>query len=109
MAGPSAGRRLARRRLLRVVAHNVNGMRALPKRRALFDGLTRGAWDVAVLSETHTDADDDVGAWLAAARGAGRPWHGRAFWAHGQRGSRGVAILLGGHICSSIDNDTVTC
>ena len=106
MAAPPAGQRSARRRLLRVVAHNVNGVRALSKRRALFDGLARGAWDVVVLSETHTAADDDVEAWLAAARGAGRPWEGRAFWAHGQRGSRGVAILLGGHICSDTDVDT---
>jgi hypothetical protein len=82
-------------------------MRALPKRRALFDGLLRGGWDAAVLTETHTAADDDVDAWLAAARGSGHPFDGRAFWAHGRRGSRGVAILLGTNICSNSDDAAI--
>ena len=107
MAAPFSGRQASRRCQLRVVTHNVNGMRALPKRRALFDGLLRGGWDVAVLTETHTAADDDVEAWLAAARGAGHPWDGRAFWAHGRRGSRGVAILLGNSICSNSDDTAI--
>ena len=107
MAGPHSGRPAPRRTHLRVVTHNVNGMRALPKRRALFDGLLRGGWDAAVLTETHTAADDDVDAWLAAARGSGHPFDGRAFWAHGRRGSRGVAILLGTNICSNSDDAAI--
>ena len=107
MAGPRTGRQAPLRSHLRVVTHNVNGMRALSKRRALFDGLLRGRWDAAVITETHTAVDDDVEAWLATARGTGHPWDGRAFWAHGRRGSRGVAILLGTNICSNNDDTAI--
>ena len=92
MAGPRARQPDARR--LTVVCHNVNGIRGGAKRRALLRAVTDGRYHVVILQETHTDPSDDVDGWLAAAAGTGAPWGGPAFWAHGRRGSRGVAVLL---------------
>ncbi|KAI8462203.1 MAG: hypothetical protein J3K34DRAFT_476551 [Monoraphidium minutum] len=86
-------RRTARRYLL--VSHNVNGLGFQNKRRVLLARLNTLGCDVAALQETHTPDDATAAAWLRDGTSAGRTWGGRAFWAHGTRGSRGVAILLG--------------
>lgn len=91
--GGSAPRGLARRYAL--VSHNINGLSQTRKRRALFARLAALRCDVVALQETHAPDDATAMAWLRDGAGAGRPWGGRAFWAHGTRGSRGVAVLLG--------------
>lgn len=79
---------------LRIVSVNVNGLSSAVKRRALFAGLGRQQHDIAVLQETHLASDEDAEALLAQGSGTGRPWAGRAFWSHGRRAARGVAVLF---------------
>jgi exonuclease III len=86
-------RPLATRRL-RLLSLNVNGLSFVAKRRALFSRLFELGHDIIVLQETHCDGDETADAWLRAGAGAGRPWGGRAFWSHGRRASRGVAVLF---------------
>jgi exonuclease III len=85
---PAAARRLG------LVSLNVNGLSSAAKRHALFLRLGVLSHDIVVLQETHCGGDDSAAAWLKAGAGAGRPWMGRAFWSHGQKSSRGVAILF---------------
>ena len=76
-----------------LVSHNANGLRHEGKRQGLFAQLAHhGRHLVAVLPEVHSGGDDEVNAWLATAMGKGRPWGGKAFWAHGRPGTRGVAV-----------------
>ena len=81
-------------RRLSLLSLNVNGLSAPAKRTALFSRLTELPHDVIVLQETHCEGDGSANAWLRVGAGAGRPWGGTAFWSHGQRASRGVAILF---------------
>lgn len=99
MAGTGEGRPSSP--ALVVVCHNANGIRDARKRGALFQRLAAfGPRVVALLQETHCDPADDVGGWLSRALGDGRPWGGRAHWAHGRSGSRGVAVC----VCVTIGN-----
>lgn len=102
MAGPASFNQASQG--LAVVSHNVNGIRDTRKRAALFHRLAAfGSQLVVLLQETHCAPEDDVGRWLSTALGEGRPWGGHAYWAHGRRGCRGVAVLLG----SGIANDDI--
>ena len=47
-----------------------------------------------MLLETHLAGDDDACSLISQGSGAGRPWAGQAFWSHGQRAARGVAVLF---------------
>ena len=81
-------------RRLSLLSLNVNGLSAPAKRTALFSRLTELPHDVIVLQETHCEGDGSANAWLRVGAGARRPWGGTAFWSHGQRASKGVAILF---------------
>ena len=78
----------------RVVVANVNGLRRASKRHHLFHALGEGRWDIALLVETHCDGDEEAAAWLHEGAGPGLPWQGLAFWCHGSRRARGVAVLV---------------
>ena len=78
----------------RVVVANVNGLRRASKRHHLYHALGEGRWDVALLVETHCDGDEEAAAWLHEGAGPGLTWPGLAFWCHGSRRARGVAVLV---------------
>ena len=78
----------------RLVVANVNGLHSARKRHHLFHALGEGRWDVALLVETHCEGPEQARAWLQEGAGPGLPWQGDAFWCHGTRRSRGVAILV---------------
>lgn len=86
--------RPASSRRWRILGLNVNGLSIHAKRKALFSRLSEMGQDIVILQETHCDGDDTAEAWVRAGAGAGRPWGGKAFWSHGRRASRGVAVLF---------------
>ena len=98
---------------LRFLSHNVNGMRGADRRRILFDTLIDEGYDVVALQETHQAADPQAApagnaraqveqgirmsegdSWAREGAGPTRAWPGTAFWAPGELGSRGVALLF---------------
>lgn len=70
----------------KVVSLNVNGLNVPSKRRIIFDHLRKSGANVCLLQETH--------ATLTSAPLWRSEWGGPAFFNHGTRGSRGVAILV---------------
>ena len=73
-----------------VTSLNVNGLRTmdrgLPKRRKLFTWLKNISSDVVFLQETHSDSH--LGQIIE------KEWGGKCYFSHGDRNSRGVAVLL---------------
>ena len=78
---------------LRMLSVNINGMHDSRKRRAFFQQLAQGRWDVVLLQETHHGSHHPA-AWTKEGWGPGHPWLGQGFWAQGTTASCGVAILL---------------
>ena len=82
----------------KVMAVNVNGLAAGPKRRAFFASLQQQRQAVVLLSETHTTNDSQGQGWVREGAGPGRPWVGAAFFnsqaEQGQRAAGGVGILI---------------
>ena len=84
----------AARPSLKLLCHNVNGLRGGPKRAKLFGRLLAGRWDVVLLQETHHASSAEGLAWAERGGGLGLPWRGPSFWHHGTTVSRGVAVLF---------------
>lgn len=70
----------------KVVSLNVNGLNVPAKRRAVFDHLRKSKAHLCLVQETHSTSGTE-GIWKSE-------WGGPAFFAHGTRSSRGVAILV---------------
>jgi exonuclease III len=101
---------------LRILSHNVNGMRGAVRRRVFFGTLIDEGYDIVALQETHQAATEPQGPpaegadaedgdrqgdrisegdeWAREGAGPTRPWPGTAFWAPGVLGQRGVALLF---------------
>ena len=79
---------------LRFLSVNVNGLCGQDKRRVLFHTLQASHWDVVALQETHHADDAEALRWQQEGAGPTKPWLGPAFWAHGSRGQRVVALLF---------------
>ena len=83
----------------KVMAVNVNGLAAGPKRREFFASLQQQRQAVVLLSETHTTTDSQGQGWVREGAGPGRPWVGAAFFSsqaeQGQRAAGGVGVLIG--------------
>lgn len=71
---------------LRLSSLNANGLGNASKRRAIFGLLRDSGGEVFFIQESHCTRERER-IWSAE-------WGGRAFYAHGTSGSRGVAILL---------------
>ncbi|MEM9400762.1 MAG: reverse transcriptase domain-containing protein, partial [Verrucomicrobiota bacterium] len=76
---------------LRLASLNVNGLRAqvvrgVPKRRKIFTWLKQWQFDVVLLQETHSTAED-CDKWL-------NEWGGLGCFSHGDNRSRGVCTLI---------------
>ena len=69
-----------------VASVNVNGLRKGLKRNILFDYLELRKFSVIFLQETHSESGD-VSLWSTQ-------WKGKMYFCHGNRQSRGVAILV---------------
>ena len=70
---------------LSVATINVNGLRSDLKRNVLFEFLQRRKFDLIFLQETHSEISDEA-VWS-------NQWQGKMFFSHGNRQSRGAAIL----------------
>ena len=81
---------------LSVATLNVNGLRNNLKRSVLFEFLERKKFDLIFLQETHSEMDDEV-IWS-------NQWHGNSVFNHGNRQSRGVAILTSFKSGLNVDN-----
>ncbi len=73
---------------------NVNGLREMQKRAALFAVLQAGPWHVIALQETHHATQAEAAHWCREGAGPTAPWDGPAFWAAGTSAGRGVALLF---------------
>ena len=71
--------------MLKIVTLNVNGIRNNQKRQILSNHFSREKYDIICLQETHS-ASTDESLWR-------KEWGGDIFSSHGERDSRGVAIL----------------
>lgn len=72
--------------VLKMISLNANGLRAAPKRRAVFSYLHKLQADILLLQETHcTQADQKI--WLSK-------WGGAGFFCNGRSNARGVCMLL---------------
>ena len=71
--------------MLRIVSLNVNGLRNDKKREMVFNHLIREKYDIICLQETHS-ANIDENLWKSQ-------WGGDIIFSHGERDSRGVAVL----------------
>ena len=72
--------------ILSVASVNINGMRNDLKRTVLFEYLHRRKFDVIFLQETHTEENDEL-VWS-------KQWKGKFYFSHGNRQSKGVAMLI---------------
>lgn len=71
---------------IKVVSLNVNGLNIPHKRRILFDHLRKTKADLFLIQETHSTPD--------SAKRWELEWGSKAFFCHGTKSSRGVAILV---------------
>lgn len=71
---------------IKCLSLNVNGLQAQPKRKAIFEYIRKGAYDVALLQETHCTQNMES-IWQAE-------WGGKIIFSNGLSNSRGVAVLL---------------
>lgn len=83
---------------LRLITLNVNGMRSLLKRRAIFQDLRQTKNEVIFLQETHCTLPEEK-TWLAE-------WGGPGYFSHGRSNARGVAILFSRNFNPKIENKT---
>lgn len=86
---------------LQLVTLNVNGMRSMLKRRALFKDLRDAKNDIVFLQETHcTSVEEKI--WLSE-------WGGPGYFSHGRSNARGVGILFARNfnpkLCEKITDD----
>ena len=65
---------------------NVKGLRNSKKRRKIFNFIHQKQFDIICLQETHSETRDEK-YWKST-------WGGTIYYAHGNRESRGVAILI---------------
>jgi exonuclease III len=95
---------------LRCLSLNVNGLRNVDKRTALFASLLKPngslAYDVVMLQETHHASDNELQSWLSAGAGRGRPVCAEHFHSVGTTVSAGVVVLFATHL--RISNSAVT-
>ena len=70
---------------LTIATLNVNGLRNNFKREIVFDYFIRRKVNILFLQETHSEKKDE-NQWL-------KQWRGDIAFSHGQRNSKGVAIL----------------
>ena len=68
---------------------NVNGLRDYQRRDMIFNYLTRKKIAIVCLQETHSEVRDEL-SWRKQWGGGGG---GNIIFSHGERNSRGVAIL----------------
>ena len=71
-----------------VATINVNGLRNPNKRDIVFDYFTRTKTSIVLMQETHSEHNDEH-IWR-------NQWGGDIVFSHGQRNSKGVAILISG-------------
>ena len=71
--------------ILSIASINVNGLRNNLKRNVIFEFLCRNKFSLIFLQETHSEENDEP-VWS-------KEWQGKMHFSHGNRQSRGVAIL----------------
>lgn len=81
---------------LKILSLNVNGLNVPTKRRAVFDHLRKSKADFCLIQETHSTPTTEK-LWKAE-------WGGSAWFSHGSRSSRGVAILVSRNLKCKITN-----
>ena len=81
---------------LSIASLNVNGLRNDLKRNVLFDYLYRRKISLIFLQETHSEPNDEP-EWC-------KQWQGKMYFSHGNRQSRGVAILTSDKVSLNITN-----
>lgn len=69
-----------------VVSYNVNGLKAVEKRRAIFHYLKHFKSNIILLQETHSTVADET-VWS-------NEWGSKIYFCHGSNYSKGVAVLI---------------
>lgn len=77
---------MAKRENLSCFSLNANGLLLAPKRKAIFNSIRKGSFDVAFLQETHCVSNSE-NIWRAE-------WGGDMHFSNGSTNARGVAILI---------------
>lgn len=75
---------------LKIVSYNVNGMRDLAKRKAIYRVMKNLKADIIMLQETYSTKDKEI-VWATE-------WGGKVHFAHGDSRSCGVAIFFQRHL-----------
>ena len=70
----------------KAISLNVRGIRAVEKRKSIFNWLINQNVDICFLQETYSTADV-VNQWK-------KQWRGEGFFSHGSNHSHGVAIFV---------------
>ncbi len=78
---------------LQLMSLNVNSLREMQKRAALFAVLQAGPWHVIALQETQRTTQAEA-AQCTEGAGPTATWDGPSHWAAGTSASRGVALLF---------------